>query len=172
MACGVPPLAGPLTPPFTYSNFIVNAPGTAGASAQFDSNDFFGNGLFDDNTSVTMLGITWATCGSPPPAVQIVTRNRIILPFPFLASLNNVTIIIIDTWTGIFNPVTYRNGAQLNDGIILGAVTPLTLLRDVSGVYTLIKGKRVDTLQDRQPGQTSIDVEIPDPTFKTGYIGG
>ncbi len=57
-------------------------------------------------------------------------------------------------------------------GLTLGGVPPITLLQDVSGIYTLTPGKRNDTLYDRQAGQTSIDMEIPDPTFKTGYVGG
>lgn len=57
-------------------------------------------------------------------------------------------------------------------GIILNGAAPLTLLKDVSGIYTLVPGKRNDSLIDRQAGQPSVDVEIPDPTFKSGYIGG
>lgn len=59
-----------------------------------------------------------------------------------------------------------------NGGLVLNGQPGLLLLRDVSGIYTLITGKRNDTLIDRQTGQPSVDVEIPDPTFKTGYIGG
>jgi hypothetical protein len=57
-------------------------------------------------------------------------------------------------------------------GLVLNGQPSLTLLRDISGIYTLIKGKRNDTLIDRQTGQDSVDVKIPDPTYKTGYIGG
>lgn len=57
-------------------------------------------------------------------------------------------------------------------GIILGGSTPLSLLRDVSGIYTLVPGKTSDTLYDRQTGQTSVEMPIPDPFAKGGYIGG
>lgn len=57
-------------------------------------------------------------------------------------------------------------------GLTLDGTTPQTLLEDVSGIYTLIPGKRNDTLYDRQTGQPNVDVEIPDPGFKTGFIGG
>jgi hypothetical protein len=57
-------------------------------------------------------------------------------------------------------------------GLILSGVTPLTLLLDVSGIYTIVPGKRNDTLYDRLAGQPNIDVAIPNPRFKTGYIGG
>ena len=57
-------------------------------------------------------------------------------------------------------------------GLVLGGSTPITLLRDVSGIYTLVPGKTNDTLIDRQTGVASVDVKIPDPIWKTGYIGG
>lgn len=57
-------------------------------------------------------------------------------------------------------------------GLILGDTNPITVLKDVSGIYTLVPGKHTDTLYDRQTEQTSVEMEIPDPTFKTGYIGG
>src|SRR5215471_1676190 len=70
-------------------------------------------------------------------------------------------------------PDAYASG---DGGIIVGDVpggsTALTLLKDISGIYTLIPGQRHDTLYDRQTGQPSIDVAIPDPSFGTGYIGG
>jgi hypothetical protein len=168
MACGFPPLAGPLTPPFTFSNFIVNNPGTPSATIQFDSADFFNNGLFDDNTTVQIQGITWKPCGNPQPAVNVVSRNRITLPDPNITTTNNLRILIGTTWIVI----TYLNGAALLDGVIVGGTDSINNFLSVSGIYQLINGKRVDTLQDRQTGVSSIDTPIPDPRFKTGYIGG
>jgi hypothetical protein len=68
------------------------------------------------------------------------------------------------------NPVVIGNG-----GLDLGATSsgvPITLLKDIGGIYTIIPLKRNDSLIDRQTGQTNVDVEIPDPSFKTGYVGG
>lgn len=59
-----------------------------------------------------------------------------------------------------------------NGGLSLDGLVPLTLLKDISGIYTMISGKTDDTLIDRQTGQVSVDVKIPDPFIKTGYIGG
>lgn len=59
-------------------------------------------------------------------------------------------------------------------GLSLGEVaTPTTILKDISGIYTLIPGKTDDTLIDRNEDPI-VDqvVKIPDPTWKTGYIGG
>lgn len=57
-------------------------------------------------------------------------------------------------------------------GLILGGTTAITLLKDVSGIYTLVPGKTNDTFIDRSVGVGDMDVKIPDPSFKTGYIGG
>lgn len=59
-----------------------------------------------------------------------------------------------------------------NGGLTLNGSVPKTLLMDVSGIYTIISGKRNDTLYDRLSGQPNVDVAIPNPNFKTGYIGG
>lgn len=57
-------------------------------------------------------------------------------------------------------------------GLILNGQVPLTLLKDLSGIYTLVPGKKTDTLYDRQTGVTSVEMAIPNPHFKTGYLGG
>lgn len=76
--------------------------------------------------------------------------------------------------SGPYTDPEFFNGIGVlgNGGLSLDGTPPSTLLRDISGIYTLVTGKRNDTLLDRQTGQSSVDVEIPDPTFKTGYIGG
>jgi hypothetical protein len=56
-------------------------------------------------------------------------------------------------------------------GLIFNGASPLLMLQDVSGIYTLVPGKLNDTLQDTQTGQESVDVPIL-PIAKTGYIGG
>jgi hypothetical protein len=57
-------------------------------------------------------------------------------------------------------------------GLAFNGQVALTLLKDVTGIYTLVPDKTNDTLYDRQTGQPSVDRKIPDPNFKTGYIGG
>ena len=56
-------------------------------------------------------------------------------------------------------------------GIEFNGSTALTLLKDVSGIYQLIKGQTHDELLDRQPNQVIVPIAIP-ASFKTGYIGG
>jgi len=55
-------------------------------------------------------------------------------------------------------------------GLVLSGSPALLIIKDMSGIYTLVPGKTDDTVYDRQTGQTSVDLPIPDPTVKTGYI--
>lgn len=55
-------------------------------------------------------------------------------------------------------------------GIVLSGDPGMLIIKDMSGIYTLIPGKTDDTVYDRQAGQTSVDLPIPDPTIKTGFV--
>lgn len=57
-------------------------------------------------------------------------------------------------------------------GLVMNGQPALLMLQDVSGIYTLVPDKTNDTLIDRQTGQTEINVKIPNPDWKTGYVGG
>lgn len=57
-------------------------------------------------------------------------------------------------------------------GLILGGDPSKLLLKDVSGIYTLIEDKPNDTMYDRQTNVSSVNLKIPNPTAKGGYIGG
>jgi hypothetical protein len=65
------------------------------------------------------------------------------------------------------NPVVLMDG-----GVNLDGAESLLLVQDLSGIYTLVPNKTDDTFYDRLTGQTTIIEKIPDPTFKTGYVGG
>lgn len=76
------------------------------------------------------------------------------------------------------NPVDGTSDINIisDGGIVLGgetgAGTPVSVQKDLSGIYTLVPDKRHDTLLDRLPGQANLEKKIPNPFFKTGYIGG
>lgn len=53
-------------------------------------------------------------------------------------------------------------GGAVSDDIIFSS--------NPSGIYTLVEGKTHDTLYERLTGVTSVDVKIPDPFIKTGFI--
>lgn len=52
-----------------------------------------------------------------------------------------------------------------------GDLTPISMFKTISGIYTLVPGKFNDTFYTGA-GAATIDEKIPDPMFKTGYIGG
>lgn len=133
------------------------------------------------------------TLGNSITAITAVAIDQITVGSTLNTNLTVYNVFVICGDTAGMNNGAYTNlfcelpaGPQNNDppfpsnepnvvgdgGLVLNGSSPLTLLKDVSGIYTLILNKRNDTLIDRQTGQDSVDVEIPDPTFKTGYIGG
>ena len=63
-----------------------------------------------------------------------------------------------------------EGGVEVGGGIV--GTNNLVLSVDASGIYTLIKDKSDDTLYQRDSSDETIDVKIPDPFVKTGYLGG
>lgn len=60
-----------------------------------------------------------------------------------------------------------------NGGLVLGGAAAFTIIKDASGVYTLVPGQAHDSLVDRNTAPSgTVNVKIPDPTWKTGYLGG
>ncbi len=49
--------------------------------------------------------------------------------------------------------------------------TPISMFKSISGIYSLVLNKHTDTFYTGA-GATTIEEKIPDPLFKTGYIGG
>jgi hypothetical protein len=56
-------------------------------------------------------------------------------------------------------------------GLLFNGATGILIVKNLSGIYTLVPNKREDTIYTGNNADT-INVEIPDPMFKTGYIGG
>lgn len=100
-----------------------------------------------------------------------------------------VFVIMGDT-TGWNNGTFYPGSGSSTGGWVLPPYVPSTLpiitmsggmdfngdpakllIENLSGIYTLVPNKTTDTIYINS-GSTSIDVKIPDPEFKTGYIGG
>lgn len=46
----------------------------------------------------------------------------------------------------------------------------MTFISDPSGIYTLVPDKTHDTLYERLPAVTTIEIKIPDPFGKTGFV--
>lgn len=66
--------------------------------------------------------------------------------------------------------VAIGNGTQFSGSIALAAYT--ILVTNGSGIYVLSLGKTNDTLYSSERDGTTVDVKIPDPFAKTGFVGG
>lgn len=97
--------------------------------------------------------------GIPPGTISIIT-NTIIVP-----NISPPTTTPFTIPTNIMSPLTLSGGIDLGGTMIVQALT------DPSGVYTLVPGKRSDTLYDRIPAEVSVEVKIPDPYIKTSFVG-
>lgn len=127
-----------------------------------------------NNTAITAVGVDTITVGTTLNANGIVYN---VFMFPGdSAGFNHGTFQPGDCsgWIDFPEPEVPPPGVNVlgNGGLVLNGQVPLTLLVDVSGIYTIVPGKTNDTLYDRQTGQPSVDMAIPNPRWKTGYIGG
>lgn len=178
---GANPRNIPLTPTSgRFPLFVMVVPDGAAQGYYRDPSHAGANSSFISNTALSALAITAVAIDqiTVNSALNANGVNYSILAFcGDTAGMNNGTY-----YAPIYQPVGGPYVAPLppqgdinvmgNGGLIFDGQPPLTLLRDIGGIYTIITGKRNDTLIDRQAGQPSVDVEIPDPTYKTGYIGG
>jgi hypothetical protein len=105
---------------------------------------------------------------------------------PTFWDINTVRLIAPDAGPAVDIEITGDGGYELgNEGSIVDYVgvggieigqgdvdTPLVVSADVSGMYTLVPGRRFDRVYSRNtdPDQTQ-DVAIPTPYVKTGYFG-
>jgi hypothetical protein len=157
-----------LVVPNAAASPIFRDPSHAGNnSAQFVS-------LTNTTTGITATGIDNITVGVTLNA-NLVTYSVFIICGDTAGQNNGNFFPSFCQGSGPYTPPQIFNGITIlgNGGLELGGnITGLGLLRNISGIYQLTTGKRVDTLQDNQAGQTSSDQAIPAPTFKTGYIGG
>jgi len=75
---------------------------------------------------------------------------------------------------GAYEPTTFNiliTGTQFTGTLDLGSLWTIWFT-SASGMYTLTLGKTNDTLYLEEDLPNTIDVKIPNPTIKTGYVGG
>lgn len=101
-----------------------------------------------------------------------ITNNEVT---PGLTYIYYINTALADAYiagtTGVFTPqpfVAYTGEISITGSPTVQAIT------DASGIYTLVAGQYHDELYQRigTTSSTTINVTIPDPFFKTGYIGG
>jgi hypothetical protein len=154
------------------------APGTA--ASVFRDPSHAGN---NSSTLTTSSIITDGIIGGGPDLLLVgngLNQNLVIY---------DVFVIMGDTagWNnGIFSPPTIITPGTWNEpgynpsdlpiitgdgGMNFNGEAPLLAVKDLSGIYTLVPGKRNDTLYTGIADDT-VDVKVPNPLYKTGYIGG
>ncbi len=69
-------------------------------------------------------------------------------------------------------PLVFDVAVMGDGGVTLGIATAITLLVDVSGLYTLVSGKTSDTVYNRISGASTEIRAIPTPSGRTGFISG
>lgn len=151
----------------TGSGFVRDPAHTGSNSSNIDDN-------VNSTTGITGVGIDQITVNSAINASGVT--------YSVFAICGNTTGMVNGSYYATYcegdgpyiNPLPPQGDINVygNGGLILDGSPPLTLLKDISGIYTLVPDKTNDTLIDRQTGQASVDTKIPDPLFKTGYIGG
>lgn len=89
----------------------------------------------------------------------------------------NVNLTVYNVFAIVGDAAAMINGTFYAPSILppsdawFGGVAILSV-DDTSGIYVLTPGLNHDELWSRQNGVQQLGVKIPNPTFKTGYIGG
>lgn len=134
-----------------------------------------------DTLSNTTTAITGVAIDQITVNASVNSNGTIYNVFAFagdVAGMNNGTFFPTDCVTGPpWSPPTpdpAEIALAMEGGLEVGESgdTALSMLRDISGIYTIVPNKANDTLYDRQPAQTTSDHAIPNPFWETGYIGG
>lgn len=171
-----------LTPTFgKFPCFVLVVPTNASASFYRDpshtaNNSANASSLANSTTAITAAAQDQITVGSSLNANGVVYN---VFAFPGdAAGFNNGVFALPECaptaplWSP--PPLVPPEVAILGDGgLILGDSIAITILKDVSGLYTLQSGKTDDTVYNRTGGAaTTENRAIPNPSGKTGFISG
>lgn len=103
-----------------------------------------------------------------------VEQTITILTMDFIIWLSFRLIFIIpddfDIFQGQIDIWIVGDGVIFSGSVLVGTLT--LLLASASGIYRIDPNAGADTLYNRTVDGTTIDVKIPNPFVKTGFIGG
>lgn len=173
----------PLTPTSLRTPmFVLVQPHNAAAIFRDPShtgvNSCTANTLANTTTGITAGGIDSITVGTLLNANLVIYDVFVILGHETIAFANgsyfDISCINPDPWIPpVWIPPDV--GVVGDGGLGLGSASgsPTGLLLNVSGIYTVVDTLTHDTLYERATAPvTTMNVEIPDPGAKTGYVGG
>ena len=135
-------------------------------------------GVTSSNFSSLNSSSSTAIMGAGPDMITVgITLNANAVVYEVFVILGGATWI-----NGTFGPPSSPAvGPWINPtyvplippgGVKFNGSPTILALKNISGIYTLVPDKLTDTVYDGLPLGSSLEVEIPEPSFKTGYIGG
>lgn len=101
-------------------------------------------------------------------------EDDVLQSIPLNTISRNQTQIVVSTTglpagdTEFFFFGNFLAGQQFSGSVMLGIHQ--VLVADGSGIYQLVVGKRNDTIYDRDTPGATIDVKIPNPFIKSGFV--
>ncbi len=148
---------------FTYSLDNKSQPIRPGVSRVTITSD----PLDSDHLKLNQLDLT--------TPITITDANSDTIPAPTIISQTEFKLVfLVNSFGGPEPQVITINvtgdGTQFSGSVPLGKLETIYFI-NAPGIYRIVSGKTNDTLYDVENGGT-IDVQIPDPFGKTGFIGG
>lgn len=106
------------------------------------------------------------------------TQELVEITIPKLSFQTQTSILLIffipTGLEGFSGPITVEadgDGVQFSGRVLLG--TLFVLIENGSGIYRITSNKTNDTVYYNSPvNDDTVDVKIPNPFFKTGFVGG
>lgn len=116
-----------------------------------------------DFTQLLTVTLDWTDADGNPHSVDVPQILWIVI------TINLFTFLVPAGVDGQIVTVNVTS-TQFSGSVELGKLITIFFL-NATGIYTITAGKTNDTIYDNDNGGT-IDVKIPNPFFKTGFIGG
>lgn len=124
--------------------------------------------ITDYGDGMSGINIQYTDHSGPDPVIITINIPTINILFisetSMIFSLPDVFPFVNEDMTVIVT----GNGQQFSGTVSLGVLQILN--EDASGIYKIVKNKTCDTFYDRS--SDTMDVMIPQPLIRTGYIGG
>ena len=137
---------------------------------------FFDYDLEEDGENVAVGDTITITSGTNPATDLNLLHLTLSWPCGIIVPITQtptlLTFLVPESCddAGLMSLTATGDGFQFSGPVVLGTMT--VLLTNGSGIYRLVTGKRNDTYYRSQRDGTTIDIKIPNPTAKTGFVGG
>lgn len=149
------------TDSFSYNLPVPSHPVQTGSSITVTSNPSDTSPM--DFTQIETITVNYTDSNGNPQSIAVSniatqTINELIFDLPDITADSPGSILIEITST------------QFSGTVILGKLITIYFI-NAPGIYQLTPGQYFDTVYDIENGGT-VDVAIPDPSWKTGFVGG